>query len=153
MNLFKNILQHNYLLNDHFKLFQVIEMIMANYKKFNWLNKYYSPSETINFFGFPSVILGNNKFWYKYNNLHRDDDLPAIMTTYSQQWFKNGQLHRENDLPAVINTDGSKEWHYYSKYHRNLDQYGKLKPAIIDPIDGDKYYYNGVEYDENWNKI
>ena len=52
-----------------------------------------------------------NKLWYFNDQLHRDNDLPAIeKANGSKAWCLNGVLHRENDLPAVEKADGTKEW-------------------------------------------
>ena len=29
----------------------------------------------------------------------------------TKKWYKNGQLHRNNDLPALIISDGTKKWY------------------------------------------
>ena len=47
-----------------------------------------------------------------YENLHRDNDLPAmIRTDGSQLWYKDGKQHRDNDLPADIHADGEQQWY------------------------------------------
>jgi len=73
---------------------------------------------------------------FKNNQLHRDDDLPAIiLTDNTRYWYQNGMIHRENDKPAVIYSDGTKKWFINNQLHRDND-----KPAIIIP-DGTKYWY------------
>lgn len=60
-------------------------------------------------------------------------------------WFKNNQLHRENDKPAVICSDGLKEWYYEGKLHRENDQ-----PAFVFESEGRfEWWKNGVRYREN----
>ena len=53
-----------------------------------------------------------NKFWFNSKNeLHRENDLPAIdYASGDKFWFLNGKLHRENDLPAIECINGTKEW-------------------------------------------
>ena len=54
-----------------------------------------------------------NKFWYNSKNqLHRDNDLPAIIASDgSQSWFQNGEEHRKRDKPAYINSDMYKAYY------------------------------------------
>lgn len=66
------------------------------------------------------------KTWYKNKSIHRDGDLPAIITDDHQVWCKNDMLHRENDLPAVEYFDGDKYWYKLNKIHRDNDL-----PAIV----------------------
>ena len=50
--------------------------------------------------------------WYKNGEIHRDNDLPAVIRANgTQKWYKNGNRHRDNDLPAVIFSNGSQEWY------------------------------------------
>ena len=54
---------------------------------------------------------GTEKWYNEDGELHRDDDLPAVIKTYgTQEWYRNGKLHRDNDLPAIIKADGDQEW-------------------------------------------
>lgn len=55
-------------------------------------------------------------------------------------WYnKYGDLHRGNDLPAIIYQNGRKEWHYNGAIHRK----GK-KPAVITEFGNKAYYNNGT---------
>lgn len=66
--------------------------------------------------------------WSLSNKLHREDDLPAMISaTGIKMWFNNNKLHRENDQPAVVRLNGDKEWYYNGERHRENDQ-----PAYID---------------------
>lgn len=62
--------------------------------------------------------------WYdEKGNLHREDDLPAIIYSGgSQVWCKHGLRHREGDLPAVIDSNGYQYWYkegwQYKSRHR-----------------------------------
>ncbi len=50
----------------------------------------------------PAIISCANKYWIKDNNLHRENDKPAIeYINGEKQWFKDGKLHRETG-PAKI---------------------------------------------------
>ena len=89
---------------------------------------------------------------YKNGQLHRDNDLPAVIRSDgTQYWYKNGRLHRDCDLPASIYSDGTHEtqrWYNNGKCHRDGDL-----PAIIEIIENDNniksymgtYFINGVE--------
>lgn len=69
----------------------------------------------------------NSNTWWKFGDLHRDDDQPAIICPDGGKlWFKNGKIHRDNDKPAVICPDGGNFWYKDGKFHRDND-----KPARI----------------------
>ncbi len=36
---------------------------------------------------------------------------PVIDEDGTKRWYKNDELHRDNDQPAVIHTDGTKYWY------------------------------------------
>lgn len=64
---------------------------------------------------------------YLDGRLHSFDDKPAIIDERGTKfWYKNGQVHRGNDLPALI-TVGERliEWHRHGNIHRDG------KPAVI----------------------
>ncbi len=75
-----------------------------------------------------------NKIQYIFcKQLHRDNDLPAIIcTSGTQEWYQYGKLHRDNDLPTIICTDGAQYWYQHDELHRDNDL-----PAII--------YANGMQ--------
>lgn len=61
--------------------------------------------------------------WYYNNQLHRDDDLPAIESISGYWWYQHGLKHRDNNLPASIrfnrkNILDRKEWWKNGLYHR-----------------------------------
>ena len=67
----------------------------------------------------------------------------------NKKWYnKKGELHRDNDLPAVIYVDGSKHWYQNGKLHR-------LKgPAVIFPDGSKEWFIEGKEYtEEEFNKV
>ena len=50
--------------------------------------------------------------WYQNDELHRDNDLPAmIQSDGTQCWYQNDQLHRDNFLSAIISDDGKMKWY------------------------------------------
>ena len=61
----------------------------------------------------PAVIFADGtKWWYQSGVRHRDDDQPAVIhASGSKFWYKDGTLHRDDDQPAVIYADGTKEWY------------------------------------------
>jgi hypothetical protein len=74
-------------------------------------------------------------YYYKDDQLHRDDDLPAVeFATGTKWWYQNGKEHRDNDLPAVESSDGTKFWLKNDKRHRLAG------PAEI-YLSGEKCYY------------
>jgi hypothetical protein len=85
--------------------------------------------------------------------IHRDNDLPAVIyEDRSKLWLRNGILHREGDLPSFI-YDGYIFYYKYDKLHRDVRVNGKLLPAVIH-MDGIKeYYLDGVEVDEDGNRL
>lgn len=51
-------------------------------------------------------IWEDNMFQFRGNELHRDNDLPAVIFKDGQsQWYKNNVLHRENGKPAITYSD------------------------------------------------
>jgi hypothetical protein len=75
-----------------------------------------------------------DQFWYKDGDLHRDDDLPAVIwDDGSQFWYKNGLRHRDGDRPAIIYSNDSKFWYKNGLRHRDGDL-----PATIYASDAHK---------------
>jgi hypothetical protein len=57
--------------------------------------------------------------YYTDDQLHRDDDLPAMeWADGDKAWYQNDQLHRDNDLPAVEYINGARSWYQNGKSHR-----------------------------------
>ena len=106
-------------------------------QKNNKLHSYGDAPAYVNFFD-------NSKQWYKENNLHRENDKPAVIYPSEKQWYYNGKKHRENDKPARMTNDGKvKEWWYKGKRHREND-----KPAVV-TTDRKEWWYKGKQYDPN----
>ena len=56
-------------------------------------------------------------YHYKHGELHRDNDLPAIVCADgAKEWHQNDELHRDNDLPAIVFADGAKEWYQNGEF-------------------------------------
>src|SRR5436853_3626103 len=66
----------------------------------------------------PQIDQYGTKRWYYHSQLHRDNDLPAIVwTNGDQSWWVRGQRHRDNDLPAVVMTNGDQSWWSHGQRH------------------------------------
>src|SRR5205823_13259831 len=60
----------------------------------------------------PQIDTNGTKRWYYHCQLHRDNDLPAIVwADGDQEWWSRGECHRDNDLPPVVRTNGNQEWY------------------------------------------
>lgn len=59
--------------------------------------------------------------FYKNNELHTDDDKPAVeYFDGTKEYYKNGKLHRDGDLPAIEWSDGTVEyWKEGIRYNPN----------------------------------
>jgi hypothetical protein len=56
--------------------------------------------------------------WTLDDKLHREDG-PARVTAARREWYRYGQLHRDHDLPAVVASDGGREWWVRDQCHRS----------------------------------
>ena len=55
---------------------------------------------------------GTQRFYNEKGQLHRDNDLPAIIrVSGTQLWYQNDKLHRDNDMPAIVRANGNKHWY------------------------------------------
>ena len=82
-----------------------------------------------------------NKCWFDKNkDLHRDNDLPAVIRKHgTQDWFRHGKRHRDHG-PAIIYASGNETWYKDGEKHREDG------PAII-WFDGmGIWYLKGKEY-------
>ena len=71
-------------------------------------------------------------------NLHSFDDLPAREYWGNKEWYYHGELHRDNDLPALISTRGDKEWYQHGKRHRDNG------PAVVRKDGVCSWYRHGL---------
>lgn len=82
------------------------------------------------------VSTSGSYYWYRHGKLHRDT-MPAVIDRNGMQcWYRNGMLHRDDDEPAVINDNGDRHWHQNGKKHRDNDL-----PAVI-YANGRQFWYN-----------
>lgn len=88
----------------------------------------------------PAVIYSDGtKEWWRHGERHRDNDLPAVEFANWREWWTFGNLNRTNDLPAIEHDD-LKEWWQNGKMHRDQDF-----PAFV-------MYENGIVQQEEWWK-
>lgn len=72
------------------------------------------------------------QMWCKDDKKHRDDDLPAVIyPDGTKEWWYEGKMHRNNKnengyLPAQVWADGTMIWRLHGKIHRDGN-----KPAVI----------------------
>lgn len=58
--------------------------------------------------------------WRLFGIIHRDDDLPAVMTLSNcQYWYQNGLLHRDNNKPAAVHNRKRKHYFIHGVYQRS----------------------------------
>ena len=58
---------------------------------------------------------GNESWFNKMGQLHREDGSAYIDSDGNKVWFFNGKIHRE-DGPAFEGFEGLKEWWFNDKY-------------------------------------
>jgi hypothetical protein len=127
----------------------VIEMlkILGEHNNFTVVSKVILTTQLLDIFKLRNIkvrLVKTEKYelWYNKNGeLHRDNDLPAIIyTNGSKGWYKNGNLHREDDLPAMIG-NGEEYWFKEGRLHRDNDL-----PALTRPNGTQLYFKYGVRY-------
>lgn len=47
-------------------------------------------------------LVGDYDYTYLFGRLHSFYDIAAVITSWRREWYKYGELHREDDLPALI---------------------------------------------------
>jgi hypothetical protein len=98
----------------------------------------------INLWKYMTVDKNSIERWFCNDQLHRDDDLPAVIgINQFRVWYQNGLRHRDNDLPALI-LDGRQEWWKHGNLHRDHDL-----PAIKYPSGSCLWYQNGLKHRDN----
>lgn len=89
--------------------------------------------------GLPAYVNahGTTKKWYRFGDLHREGDLPAIeWEDGGVEYYKRGMRHRENG-PAIIRANGDMDWYVNDQLHREDG------PARVRPNGKDEYWLNG----------
>lgn len=108
-----------------------------------WYYVEYGSDNNVMFKYYDEVSNNFIKKWYKNDELHRDNDLPAIEHAYFKEWWREGLRHRDNDLPAVeFNNKEHKEWWSKGRLHREK---GPAKICTYKIINYRKkvWYYDG----------
>ncbi len=77
--------------------------------------------------------------------IHNEGNEPAYVCPEVTKWAKYGKLHRDGDLPAVVSVNGNKEYWKNGKKHRDRDQSGEPRPAVIFGVGHWEYWENGRE--------
>lgn len=79
------------------------------------------------------------QIWYKNGSIHRDGDLPAVITADGSMVFycNDGICHRDGDLPAMEQFDVCKVWYVHGKIHRER---GPAK-IVFQPFSSTEYFY------------
>ena len=91
--------------------------------------------------GLPAYLSasGNTKKWYKFGDLHREGDQPAIeWEDGGSEYYKNGQRHRDGG-PAVIRANGDLDWYQNGKLHREDG------PALVRPNGRNEFWLDGQQ--------
>lgn len=84
----------------------------------------------------PAIISPDGElYWYLNGERHREGGPARILENGTRKWYLNGKLHRENG-PAVIDADGSQQWFFNGERHR-----GKDKPACEEPDGNGRYFF------------
>jgi hypothetical protein len=66
----------------------------------------------------PALVTNKYKYWYRFNKIHRDNDLPAVKNKNGKKmWYQGGKLHRLNG-PASVQSRGDTRWYQNGKLHR-----------------------------------
>lgn len=94
----------------------------------------------------PSLELGNKKFWYRNERLHRDGDLPAIEVKNGNRWVERSpQLIHEfaPKIPKIIYAEEVLEWYKYGKLHRDGDAPAKIIFSESNQMEMASWYKNG----------
>ncbi len=118
--------------NDDFGIPDDVE-IVQEYDRI----KYYKHNQLHRDNDEPAVIYDNgDKEWWFNGKLTRDGDQPAItFANGTKIWYKDNHLHRDGDEPALVRVNGDKRWYKNGKLHRDGDE-----PAVIH-ANGDKEWY------------
>ena len=120
--------------------------LLETYENINGDQYWYKNEEIHRDDDLPAIITSEgDKYWYRNGLPHRDNDLPAVIfVSGTQEWYQNGERHRDNDLPAIIKLNGYQSWYKYGKKHRDYDL-----PAMI-YSNGDQFWYqNGLQHRDN----
>jgi hypothetical protein len=90
-----------------------------------------------------SPVFPNATKYRRNGKLHRDNDLPALVSIsngrVTQSWWQDGELHRDNDLPALIVPGYAQEYLWRGKLHRPSGM-----PAIEYTDGRREWCWNGV---------
>lgn len=110
---------------------RVISLVSRNFAKLYVLSKHFEPfrQKVRDKFTVKNVDKEGNVFYTLCGKLHREFDLPALITVDGQvSWYYYGHLSRGGDKPAYISRDTQK-WAVNGLIGRESDQ-----PSIVTPF-------------------
>ncbi len=110
---------------------------VLTHRKFKDRVEYRYHGQLHNFGDLPAIVFNDGeRYYYKYDKLHRDDDKPAMVRKLGNFYYKNGKLHRDDDKPAVEYHNGSKLWYRNGKLYKELYVNTALAETIVKKTDG-----------------
>lgn len=84
------------------------------------------------------IRINDCDYWFLGTEVHRDDDLPAVMRTDGKNiWCQHDLIHRDGDKPAITYPSGAQFWYIDG----NLDR--SSGPAAIYSDGRMEYYEKG----------
>lgn len=99
---------------------ELVNMTLDYNGNAKWYYVEYGSDDNVMFKYYDEMSNNFIKKWYKNDELHRDNDLPAVEHQYFKEWWKDGLRHRDNDLPAVeYSNKEHKEWWLKGRLHRD----------------------------------
>lgn len=93
----------------------------------------------------PAVVSMHGTFYYKNGALHRDNG-PAYIGSMQEVYYKNGMIHREGDLPAIthfIKNDKGEKQIMAEEYYKNGVLHRDNAPALMWSTGSYQHYKNG----------
>ncbi len=97
-------------------------------------------------------------YYNSHNQIHRPNDLPAVIKEYSSEWFKNGKRHRENDKPAIICSEFGDVWFQNNIIYREHYKASFINKKGMEFVIRDNKFYstneaNQLKVKNNINKF
>ncbi len=85
--------------------------------------------------------IGSHITYFIAGKIHREDGPAIEWTNGTKEWYWMGKLHRDGDLPAVECKNGHKEWYQHGSSHRDNDL-----PAIIRSYGVKEWWQHGKKH-------
>jgi hypothetical protein len=89
----------------------------------------------------PAMMSPTESIYYKNGLIHRENG-PAVIRAHQQCYYKNGVLHRDGDLPAIINSGniGEDQKIYSEVYYKHGQIHRDDGPAMMWSTGSYKYF-------------